>query len=89
MSNENIAKMINCVRKNMEKQLKYKLNDEQLDELRLTGRVGIPIDDFAPYLQKLVNYLHNSSHENCCWSISLNVISLDLEISLQGSTLLL
>lgn len=86
MSKENISELVNYVRKDIEKQLQYKLNDEQLDELRLTGRVGISINAFAPYFYNLAKYLHTSPRNNC-WTISLNTISLDLEISLQGSSI--
>lgn len=89
MSKEKIEELVDSVRDDVAKQLKYQLSDEQLDELRLTGRVGIAIDDFIPSLQYLVAYLNNpqQAHGDC--SISLNAISLDLEISLPGSSIAL
>lgn len=89
MSKEKIEELVDSVREDVAKQLKYQLSDEQLDELRLTGRVGIAIDDFIPSLQYLVAYLNNTQQAHSNWTVSLNAISLDLEISLPGSSIAL
>ncbi|MBC8744271.1 hypothetical protein H5W18_06560 [Lactobacillus sp. Marseille-P7033] len=63
----------------------YQLNDEQKDELRITGRVGISIKDLAPYFEALNTFV--KAHR-LNWSLTLNTISGDFEIELKGCHLL-
>lgn len=65
----------------------YDLSDKQTDELRVTGRVGIDLVEFTPYLVNAISYLHDEP--DAVWSLAINTISGDVEISLRGCHLVL
>ncbi|MBB1080465.1 hypothetical protein H5S09_11210 [Limosilactobacillus sp. STM2_1] len=85
---ETINKRVEEVKEDLELQVGYQLSAEQTDELRLTGRIGIDIIKFAPYLNKVVTYLNESNSKDVGWELALNTISGDFEITLKGCYLL-
>lgn len=87
-SKQTVTKKVAAVQKDLELQANYKLTPEQVDELRLTGRTGIEITKFAPYLNQTVTYLSQSRNEDVVWELALNTISGDFEIELKGYHLL-
>lgn len=83
--NQVIEEHVNTVAKELTEACGYQLNDTQIDELRLTGRVGIGLTELAPYFSSL-NVFIKSHHLS--WMLSLNTISSDFEIELKGCHLL-
>ncbi|MCH5380481.1 hypothetical protein [Limosilactobacillus reuteri] len=67
-----IEKHVNTVVNEIKGACGYQLNDAQIDELRLTGRVGISLTELAPYFDALNKFI-KSHHIN--WVLSLNTIS--------------
>ena len=87
--NQTIAERVAEVAENFELQAGLKLSNKQLDELRITGRVTIDLVTIAPYLSRIVKYLHQSDDEDVVWSLIINTISGDAEINLKGCQLML
>ncbi|MRI06900.1 hypothetical protein [Limosilactobacillus reuteri] len=83
--NQVIEKHVNTVVSEIKGACGYQLNDAQIDELRLTGRVEISLTELAPYFDSLNKFI-KSHHIN--WVLSLNTISSDFEIELKGCHLL-
>ena len=87
--NQTIAERVAEVAEDLELQAGLKLSDKQLDELRITGRVTIDLVTIAPYLSKIIKYLHQSDDEDVVWLLLINTISGDAEITLKGCQLML
>ena len=87
--NQTIAERVAEVAEDLELQADLKLSNKQLDELRITGRVTIDLVTIAPYLPKMINYLHQSDDEDVVWSLIINTISGDADITLKGYQLML
>lgn len=83
--NKVIEEHVNSVADEIKNACGYQLNNVQKDELRITGRVSIGMNDFAPYLKSLNKFI-KSHHLN--WILTLNTISGDFEIELKGCHLL-
>ena len=84
---ELIIERIEEVKEDLELQAGYKLSDKQMDELRLTGRVCIGMVEFAPYIKKAATFLRlcrEGPNDEVNWSLSLNTISGDFELTLKG-----
>ena len=77
------------VAEDLELQADLKLSNKQLDELRITGRVTIDLVTIAPYLPKIIEYLHQSDDKDVVWSLIINTISGDADITLKGCQLML
>lgn len=82
--NQRIVERVEEVVEDLSLQTGYDLSTKQQDELRLTGRVGIDVREFAPYLTKTEAYLAACDDEDVVWKLSLNTISGDFEIELKG-----
>ena len=87
--NQTIAERVAEVAEDLELQADLKLSNKQLDELRITGRVTIDLVTIAPYLSKIIKYLHQSDDEDVVWLLLINTISGDAEITLKGCQLML
>ena len=87
--NQTIAERVAEVAEDLELQAGFKLNNKQLDELRITGRTTIDLVTIAPYLPRIVKYLHQSDNEDVVWLLLINTISGDAEITLKGCQLVL
>ena len=87
--NQTIAERVAEVAEDLELQAGLKLNNYQLDELRITGRVTIDLVTIAPYLPRIVKYLHQYDDEDVVWLLIINTISGDAEITLKGCQLML
>lgn len=87
--NQTIAERVAEVAEDLELQAGLKLSNKQLDELRITGRVTIALVTIAPYLPRIVKYLHQSDDEDVVWLLIINTISGDAEITLKGCQLML
>ena len=87
--NQTIAERVAEVAEDLKLQADLKLSNKQLDELRITGRVTIDLVTIAPYLSRIVKYLHQSDDEDVVWSLIINTISGDAEITLKGCQLML
>ena len=87
--NQTIAERVAEVAEDLELQAGLKLSNKQLDELRITGRVTIVLVTIAPYLPKIIKYLHQSDDEDVVWLLLINTISGDAEITLKGCQLML
>ena len=87
--NQTIAERVAEVAEDLELQAGLKLSNKQLDELRITGRVTIDLVTIAPYLPKIIKYLHHSDDEDVVWSLIINTISGDADITLKGCQLML
>ena len=86
---QTIAERVAEVAEDLELQAGFKLNNKQLDELRITGRTTIDLVTIAPYLPRIVKYLHQSDDEDVVWLLRINTISGDAEITLKGCQLVL
>ena len=86
---QTIAERVAEVAEDLELQAGFKLNNNQLDELRITGRTTIDLVTIAPYLPRIVKYLHQSDNEDVVWLLLINTISGDAEITLKGCQLVL
>ena len=86
---QTIAERVAEVAEDLELQAGLKLNNKQLDELRITGRVTIDLVTIAPYLPRIFKYLHQSDDEDVVWLLIINTISGDAEITLKGCQLML
>ena len=86
---QTIAERVAEVKEDLELQAGLVLPDEQSDELRLTGRATIDLVKLAPYLSKIMNYLHQSDNEDIVWSLVINTISGNAEVTLKGCRLVL
>lgn len=86
---QKITERVEEVKEDLELQAGYQLSDDQVDELRLTGRTGIDIAKFAPYLKKVTSYINSSDDEDTVWYILLNTIDGDVEITLKGCHIVL
>ena len=87
--NQTIAERVAEVAEDLELQAGLKFNNKQIDELRITGRVTIDLVTIAPYLPRIVKYLHQSDDEDVVWLLIINTISGDAEITLKGCQLML
>lgn len=83
--NQVIEEHVNTVANEINSACGYQLNDAQKDELRITGRVGISMNELAPHFERLNKFIKNN-HLN--WVLTLNTISGDFEIELKGCHLL-
>ncbi|EDX43538.1 hypothetical protein QQO16_05225 [Limosilactobacillus reuteri] len=83
--NQVIEEHVNTVAKELKEACGYQLNAIQVDELCLTGRVGISLTELTPYFSSLNKFI--KSHQ-LSWMLSLNTISSDFEIELKGCHLL-
>ena len=83
--NKVIEEHVNSVADEIKNACGYQLNNVQKDELQITGRVSIWMNDFSPYYKSLNKFI-KSPHLN--WILTLNTISGDFEIELKGCHLL-
>lgn len=79
-----INQRVQAVKHDLKEQAGYDLTNNQLDELQLTGRVSIDIVEFAPYFKRLTHYFSQPNNHRQNWSLLLNSISGDFEITLVG-----
>jgi hypothetical protein len=85
--NETINERIAEVKEDLALQANYDLTEDQIDELRLSGRTCISMVKFAPYVKKVsafLNLCRADDNDEVVWDLSLNTVSGDFEISLKG-----
>lgn len=80
---------VNCRIKQIKADLKqathYPLNDTEEDELRVTGRTCISLENFEPFIEGCQRFL--KAHQDAVWTLSLNIVSGDIEITIKGSVI--
>lgn len=77
------ADYIEQVKKDLITAANYPLSDTEEDELRLTGRTCINFENFEPFIYSVRRFL--KKHPDTSWSLSLNSVSTDIEITLKNT----
>lgn len=84
---QEINEKVEETKEDLDLQAGYSLNSKQTKELQTIGRTSIDLLDFAPYIVKASRYLHDEP--NAVWSLAINTISGNVEITLKGCQLVL
>lgn len=63
----------------------YPLSDTEEDELRVTGRTCISLENFESFIKGCQRFLR--AHQDAVWALSLNVVSGDIEITIKDSVI--
>lgn len=82
---EEVNSRIDQIKKNLKAATNYPLSDTEEDELRVTGQTCIALDNFEPFIAGCQKFL--KAYQDAVWTLSLNIISGDIELTLKDSVI--
>lgn len=87
LNSKQVDMLVEQVKDELKKEIKYSLTTTEEDELKVTGRTCIDFSTFASHLKRAQEYI--KTHRNVIWKLSLNLISDDIEITIKCSQIML